>query len=92
MTLLFDRLAVWWRGGIRVRVLKGGTEPEGVVCGQMKGLSGDQALQFVLELKPEAPGTIHILRDSSGIYHVRATGALVEDQFPQRVRNVLGTL
>ena len=91
-TAIFDRLAVWWRGGIRIRVLKGVPEPRGVAFGGLKGLSGDEALQFVLEMNPESPGTVHILRDVSGLYQVKVTGALADDHFAQRVRNVLGTL
>jgi hypothetical protein len=92
VTAICDRLAVWWRGGIRIRVVKGVPAPRGVVFGGLKGLSGDEALQFVLELDPEAPGTVHILRDSLGLYQVKVTGALADDYFAQRVRNVLGTL
>lgn len=85
-----DRLTAWWRGGVRVRILK---EGDGVAFGGLKGLSAEQALQLVLELKPKSPGAVHILGDrASGIYRVKVTGALAEEHFAQRVRNALGTL
>jgi hypothetical protein len=87
--LLIDRLAVWWQGGIRVRVLKGGSQPEGVATGAVKGLSGDQALAMVLELSPRHPGVVHIIRKGATGWKVQVNGSLGDEDFGQRIRNIL---
>jgi hypothetical protein len=85
-----DRFSVWWSGGVRVRILKGGPQPEGVVVGGLKMLPGDQALQLVCDLKPPARGVVHIKRSEAGQWQVTVTGPLAEENFAQRVRNTLG--
>jgi hypothetical protein len=86
---LTDRLAVWWQGGVRVRILKGGPRPEGAAVGGIKGLSGDEALQLVFELAPDAPGVIDIQAGEAGLWRVKVGGPLASGHFDQRVRNVL---
>lgn len=89
---LLDRLAVWWFGGVRIRVLNGGPQPEAAVVGGLKDLPGADALQLVLELAPSGPGVVHIIRIGEGRYwKVKVSGPLSEGNFAQRLRNVLGS-
>ena len=85
-----DRLAVWWSGGLRVRVLKGMPQPIVVVAGGLKDLPGKEALELVLELKPDARGVVDMVKADGGKYwKVRIRGPLNEGNFAQQVRNAL---
>jgi hypothetical protein len=82
-------LAVGWHGGVRVRILEGVPEPCGVVRGRTPGPPPDRLLQIVLDLKPAGAGTVDLIHDGRNNWQVRATGALAEPGFRQRLRNVL---
>ena len=84
-----DSFAVWWHGGIRVRVSVSGSGVQVLAVGRTPGIPADTLVRLIRDLEPDASGTIDVLHDGRGHWRIRVSGGLHGDGFDQRVRNVV---
>jgi hypothetical protein len=87
-----DTLAVCFNGAVRVRISKTDAGMSVRAIGQkLKRIPADRLARIVEDLKPETEGTIDVWY-SDGEWTTRASAALQEDGFLQRLRNALVNL
>lgn len=86
---LADHVAVAVHGGVRVRIRIVDGKPVANVLGRTVGAPPDRLKQLVLELAPDACGTVDLRNDGRGNWWIRASSSLAADSFVQRLRNVL---
>jgi hypothetical protein len=89
---LIDRLAIAFRGGARIRVIRSGGALAAFAVGDASLRPNPERIRrLVIELGPPGPGTVHIVRRERRL-RVACAGALREAGFDQRLRNALAAL
>ena len=84
-----DSLAVFWSGGVRVRIWQDEGVAKANVLGKMKGTPAANLMGLVLELKPKGDGTVHFRNLGNRNWKIQVTGSLAVDNLEQRLRNVV---
>ena len=84
----FDKLAVQFSGGVRLRLQAPGGAARDEVFGEMPGPPPDRILRMMRDIAPDAVGVVH-LNQQGGRLAIQSRGRGFADGFEQRLRNVL---